>query len=176
MILRKMSADAPGVVIAQHIPPRFSAMFAERLGQVCRMRVKEAGSGDAVRPGLALIAPGDQHMVVRKRAGGFEVVLNQGPRVGFQRPSVDVLFRSVAAAAGDNAIGALLTGMGNDGAAGLLEMRQAGAATIAQDEASCIVFGMPREAIQMGAVDHVLPLCDIAAAFAALHTGRTAVT
>ena len=168
-ILRQMPVDCPGIVIAQHIPARFSTMFAERLSEVCGIHVKEASSGDVVRPGLALIAPGDQHMTVQKRAGGFEVLLNQGPRVGFQRPSVDVLFQSVATAVAADAIGTILTGMGNDGASGLLAMKLAGAVTIAQDEASCAVFGMPKEAIRAGGVDHVLSLNQIAAALARLH-------
>ena len=176
MILRQMTEDSPAIVIAQHIPAKFSLMFAERLSQVCRIRVKEAESGDCVRPGLALIAPGDRHMIVQKRPAGFEVSVHQGPRVGFQRPSVDMLFQSVAAAVGRNAIGAILTGMGNDGAAGLLEMHQAGATTLAQDEASCAVFGMPREAIRLGAVDHVLPLSHIAAVLARLHARRVSGT
>jgi two-component system chemotaxis response regulator CheB len=168
-ILRQMPGDCPGIVIAQHIPARFSLMFAERLSQVCGIQVKEAASGDIVRPGLALIAPGDQHMTVQKRAGGFEALINQGPRVGFQRPSVDMLFRSVSAAAAAGAMGVILTGMGNDGAAGLLAMKLAGAVTFAQDEASCTVFGMPKEAIRAGAVDHVLPLKQIAALLGCLH-------
>lgn len=168
-ILRLTAVDSPGIVIAQHIPARFSLLFAERLKQVCRIQVKEAASGDWVRTGLALIAPGDQHMVLEKRAGGFAVSLNQGPRVGFQRPSVDILFRSVASIAGDKALGAILTGMGADGAAGLLEMKRAGATTLAQDEASCAIFGMPKEAIRLGAADHVLPLNQIAAALGRLH-------
>jgi two-component system chemotaxis response regulator CheB len=170
-----MPSDCPGIVIAQHIPARFSTMFAERLSDVCRIHVKEAASGDVVRPGCALIAPGDQHMTVQKRPGGFETLLNQGPRVSFQRPSVDVLFQSVAGAAAGDAVGAILTGMGNDGAAGLLAMKRAGAVTLAQDEASCAVFGMPKEAIRAGAVDHTLPLSQIAAALGRLHArSRTA--
>jgi two-component system chemotaxis response regulator CheB len=168
-ILRQMSEDCPGIVIAQHIPAKFSLLFAERLGQVCRIRVKEAESGDLVRPGLALIAPGDRHMIVQKRLSGLEVAVNQGPRVGFQRPSVDTLFHSVAAVAASVALGVILTGMGNDGAAGLLAMKQGGAITIAQDEASCAVFGMPREACRLGAVDHVMSLSHIATAFGRLH-------
>jgi two-component system chemotaxis response regulator CheB len=168
-ILRQMSADSPGVIIAQHIPARFSLMFADRLKQVCRIHVKEAAHGDTVRPGLALIAPGDQHIVLQRSPGGFEVALNQGPRVGFQRPSVDLMFHSVAAVASGNSLGVILTGMGNDGAAGLLEMKRAGATTIAQDEASCAVFGMPKEAIRLGAADHILPLMGIAASLGLLH-------
>jgi two-component system chemotaxis response regulator CheB len=163
-ILRQTAEDCPGIVIAQHIPAKFSLMFAARLEQVCRIHVKEAETGDLVRPGWALIAPGDQHMVVQKRLGGLEIALNQGPRVGFQRPSIDTLFRSVAAAAAGDAIGIILTGMGSDGAAGLLEMQSGGATTVAQDEASCVVFGMPKEAIRLGAADHILSLHQIAAA------------
>ncbi|HEY3837204.1 MAG TPA: chemotaxis response regulator protein-glutamate methylesterase [Bryobacteraceae bacterium] len=168
-ILRQLPGDTPGIVIAQHIPARFSLLFAERLKQVCKIQVKEAGHGDLVRPGLALIAPGDQHMLVQKRPGGLEVALNQGPRVGFQRPSVDMLFHSVASLASE-AIGVILTGMGNDGAAGLLAMKRSGAITLAQDEASCAVFGMPKEAIRIGAADHVLSLTSIAASLGLLHT------
>jgi len=168
-ILRQMPEDCPGIVIAQHIPAKFSLMFAERLCKVCPIRVKEAESGDRIRPGVALIAPGDQHMEVHFRAGGLEVKLNQGPRVGFQRPSIDMLFHSAAVAGSDLAMGVVLTGMGSDGAAGLLAMKAAGAITIAQDEATCAVFGMPREAIRLGAVDHVLPLQAIAATLSRLH-------
>ena len=173
-ILKQMTKESPGIVIAQHIPAKFSLMFAERLEQVCPIHVKEAVVGDAVTPGVALVAPGDHHMIVQKRPGGLEVALHQGPRVAFQRPSVDVLFHSVAALAGPHAMGVILTGMGNGGAAGLLEMKQAGAITLGQDEASCTVFGMPREAIRLGAVDHVLSLNDIAASLARLRcSGNT---
>jgi two-component system chemotaxis response regulator CheB len=168
-VLRQMAVDCPGIVIAQHIPPRFSSSFAERLGQVCRIRVKEAESGDWVRPGWALIAPGDEHMKVEKRGGRMEIALDHGSRVCFQRPSVDVLFRSVAAAEAGAAIGAILTGMGSDGAAGLLEMKQAGAVTLAQDEASCTVFGMPKEAIRLGAAKHILSLHQLASTLGSLH-------
>jgi two-component system chemotaxis response regulator CheB len=122
------------------------------------MSVKEAGDGDMLRPGVALVAPGDFHMVLRKRAGGYYVNVKTGPKVCYQRPSVDVLFLSVAETAGDQAVGVLLTGMGTDGAKGLLKMRQAGARTIAQDEATCVVYGMPREAADLGAAERVLPL------------------
>jgi two-component system chemotaxis response regulator CheB len=176
MILRQMCEDCPGIVIAQHIPAKFSLTLAERLEQICRIHVKEAESGDLVRPGLALIAPGDQHMIVQKRPGGLEVAVNQGPRVGFQRPSIDMLFHSVAAVAAGHAIGAILTGMGNDGAAGLLGMKRAGAVTLAQDEASCAVFGMPKEAIRLGAVAHILPLQQIAAALGCLHARGSAAS
>jgi two-component system chemotaxis response regulator CheB len=168
-ILREVAQDCPAIVIAQHIPARFSSMFADRLSQVCRIEVKEAENGDFIRAGVALIAPGDQHMVVQRKAGGWEVNVNQGPRVGFQRPSVDVLFHSVASAAGARALGVILTGMGSDGAAGLLAMKQAGSSTIAQDEATCTVFGMPKEAIRLGAVDHILPIGQIAGILGRLH-------
>jgi two-component system chemotaxis response regulator CheB len=168
-ILRELPEDSPGIVIAQHIPARFSLTFAERLRQVCRIHVKEAASGDIVSRGLALIAPGDQHLAVKVTARGIETVVYHGPRVGFQRPSVNVLFHSVAIAAGPCAIGVILTGMGNDGAEGMLEMKRAGAVNLAQNEATCAVFGMPREAIRAGAVDYILPLPAIAATLSALH-------
>ncbi|HLG98727.1 MAG TPA: CheB methylesterase domain-containing protein [Bryobacteraceae bacterium] len=146
-----------------YIPPVFSAAFATRLNEMCRIRVREAADGDRVQSGQALIAPGNFHMTIQKRGGEYRVVVRDGERVCYQRPSVDVLFDSVAAAAGPDAVGALLTGMGSDGAQGLLKMKRAGARTIAQDEATCVVFGMPREAIRLGGVDHVLPLGRIAA-------------
>jgi two-component system chemotaxis response regulator CheB len=161
-VLMALPANSPGIVIVQHIPPVFSTTFANRLNDLCRVQVKEAADGDQLTPGLALVAPGNFHMTLRKRAGEYHVSINDGPRVCYQRPAVDVLFQSVASAAGRDAIGALLTGMGADGAEGLLKMKQAGGKTIAQDEASCVVFGMPREAIRLGAVDHVLPLNRIA--------------
>lgn len=160
-VLTRLPASAPGAVIAQHIPPEFSRAFAARLNESCAMEVREARDGDAVHAGIALVAPGDFHMTLRKAAGRFFVNVKTGPRVCYQRPSVDVLFHSVAEAAGARAVGVLLTGMGNDGAHGMLRMREAGARTIAQDEASCVVFGMPREAIALGAVDHVLSLSAI---------------
>lgn len=162
-ILGRLPASTPGVVIVQHIPPEFSRAFAERLNQQSAMEVREARDGDAVHAGLALVAPGDFHMVLRRGNGGFLVSVRGGPAVCYQRPSVDVLFLSVAEAAGRHAIGVLLTGMGSDGACGLLQMRQAGAHTIAQDEASCVVYGMPREAVELGAVQRVLPLSGIPA-------------
>jgi two-component system, chemotaxis family, protein-glutamate methylesterase/glutaminase len=157
-IMKSVPADAPPIVIAQHMPPVFSRAFAERLHASCAIEVKEAADGDELRPGRALVAPGDYHMLLRKRAGSYRVEVRTGPRVCYQRPSVDVLFFSVAEAAGAHATGALLTGMGADGAEGLLKMRQAGARTIAQDEATCAIFGMPREAIKRAAVQRVLPL------------------
>lgn len=170
LILRRMPVDCPGIVIAQHIPARFSLTFAERLRQVCAIEVKQAETGDLIRSGLALIAPGDQHLTVKRTARGMETIVSNGARVGFQRPSVDVLFRSVALSAAAKALGAILTGMGNDGTAGLLDMKKAGAVTIAQNEASCAVFGMPKEAIRAGAVDHVLSLDSIATALSNLHS------
>jgi two-component system chemotaxis response regulator CheB len=157
-VLRHLPASCPGVVITQHIPPEFSRAFANRLNDTCAMAVKEAADGDPVHAGTALVAPGDFHMLLRKGASGYYVSVKTGPRVCYQRPSVDVLFSSVAEAAGPNGSGVLLTGMGADGARGLLKMREAGARTIAQDEASCVVFGMPREAIALGAAGQVAPL------------------
>lgn len=163
-ILLELPQDVPPIVITQHIPAGFSKAFAIRLNELCRMEVKEAADGDLVLPGRVLVAPGDFHMIVRGDKTVRRVIVKTGPRVCYQRPSVDVMFRSVAETCGADAIGVLLTGMGSDGAKGLLEMSKAGARTIAQDEASCVVFGMPREAIRMGAAGTVLPLDRIAAA------------
>ena len=160
-LLEAMPPDAPGLVIVQHMPEVFTRAFADRLSQTCRIEVKEAASGDRVGEGRALIAPGNRHTVLVRSGAHYAVEVRDGPLVSRHRPSVDVLFRSVAQAAGPNAVGVILTGMGDDGADGLLEMRQAGAATVAQDEASCVVFGMPKEAIERGAVDQVLPLSRI---------------
>jgi two-component system chemotaxis response regulator CheB len=157
-ILTQLPADTPGMVITQHIPAGFSRAFANRLNEICPMAVREAADGDQLCPGLALIAPGNFHMLVRRSGQGYRVEVKDGPMVCYQRPSVDVLFSSVAEAAGADAVGVILTGMGSDGARGLLRMKQAGARTIAQDEASSVVFGMPREAICLGAADRVLPL------------------
>jgi len=172
-VLTKFPKNAPGVVVAQHIPPEFSRAFADRLNTLCALEVREARDGDALRPGLALIAPGDFHMVLRKGPAGYFVNVRTGPRVCYQRPSVDVLFLSVAEVAGKRAIGALLTGMGADGAQGLLKMRQMGARTLAQDEASCVVFGMPREAIARGAAERVVSLSEVAHAILAPPGPRT---
>jgi len=161
-ILEELPPDAPGVVIVQHMPEVFTAAFARRLNETCRMEVKEAADGDRVLDGRVLIAPGNRHLVVRRDGAHYRVAVIDGPLVSRHRPSVDMLFQSVAAAAGDNAIGVILTGMGNDGAAGLLEMRQAGAVTIAQDEASSVVFGMPGSAIAKGAAQSVHPLRSMA--------------
>jgi len=167
-VLAGLPANSPGIVIAQHIPPAFSLAFANRLNDVCPMEVKEARDGDEVGPGRALIAPGNLHMLLRKASpGSYRVTVQDGPRVCYQRPSVDVMFSSVAEAAHSNAVGVLLTGMGSDGARGLLKMKQAGARTIAQDEASCVVFGMPREAIRLEAAGVVAPLSRITSAILA---------
>jgi two-component system chemotaxis response regulator CheB len=161
-VLTRLPADAPGTVIVQHMPAKFTESFAARLNEQTQIRVKEAQHGDIVAPGMALIAPGGKHMVLRRSGSIYQVELNQGPEVHHQRPSVDVLFESVAQYAAANAVGAILTGMGADGALGLLKMRQAGARTIAQDEASCVVFGMPMEAIRLSAAEHVAALDEIA--------------
>jgi len=157
-IVSRLPATCPGVVIAQHIPPQFSRAFANRLNSISALKVKEAEDNDTLQPGVALVAPGDFHMLLRKTGGRFRVIVKPGPKVCYQRPSVDVLFSSVAEASGARAVAALLTGMGSDGAQGLLRMRQAGAHTIAQDESTCVVYGMPREAVAIGAVSQVLPL------------------
>lgn len=174
-VLRQMPPNCPPIVIAQHIPPVFSASFASRLNTISRIEVKEAKDGDIVAPGRALVAPGNFHMILKHTSGILRVAVRDGPRVHYQRPAVDVLFRSVAEAKLAHVSGVLLTGMGSDGAQGLLQMRQAGAFTIAQDEASCVVFGMPKVAIEMGAVAQVLPLGKIcAAALAHLSRGKAA--
>lgn len=157
-VLTAMPTNTPGIVIVQHMPEHFTASFAERLNGICQMEVREAKNNDTVQPGLVLIAPGNQHMVFRRSGARYHVLLKGGPPVEHQRPSVDVLFHSVAQQAGHNAVGVILTGMGADGAAGMLAMHQADARTIAQDEASCVVFGMPKEAIQMGGADHIMSL------------------
>jgi two-component system chemotaxis response regulator CheB len=157
-LLVQMPETCPPIVIAQHIPPVFSAAFASRLNTLCRIEVKEAKDGELIAPGRALVAPGDFHMMLKRADGVLRVVVRDGPRVHYQRPAVDVLFRSVAEAKMPHVAGILLTGMGSDGAAGLLDLRKAGAFTIAQDEASCVVFGMPKVAIEMGAAAEILPL------------------
>jgi two-component system chemotaxis response regulator CheB len=157
-ILQAMPAGCPGLVIVQHMPELFTKAFADRLDQLCTIDVKEAENGDRILSGRALIAPGNRHMLLRRSGGHYSVEVTDGPLVSRHRPSVDVLFRSTAQAAGPNSVGVILTGMGNDGAAGMFELKAAGAATIAQDEASCVVFGMPKEAIARGAVDDVVSL------------------
>ena len=161
-VLRALPADAPGTVIVQHMPEHFTAAFAKRLDALCAMNVREARDQDAVVPGVALIAPGDRHMLLQASGARYLVRVKDGPPVHHQRPAVDVLFQSVARSAGPNAVGVVLTGMGADGAKGLLAMREAGARTFAQDEASCVVFGMPREAIRLGGAEEVVPLDAVA--------------
>jgi len=161
-VLREIPPDCPGIVAVQHIPAGFSRAFADRLNRVCRIGVKEAVEGDYVEPGQALIAPGNYHMMVRRAARGLRVSVQDGPPVCYQRPAVDVLFSSVALATAAATVGVILTGMGRDGAQGMLKMHRAGSFNIAQDEQSCVVFGMPREAVAAGAVDRVLPLNRIA--------------
>jgi len=162
--LERIPPGAPGIAVVQHMPEVFTGAFARRLDELCQIEVKEAEPGDRVCAGRALIARGNNHLAVRRSGAHYLVDLVEGPPVSRHRPSVDVLFRSVAQAAGPNAVGVILTGMGDDGAQGLLEMRQAGAHTIAQDQATCVVFGMPKEAIALGAACEVLPLPDIAQA------------
>lgn len=162
-ILETMTPDVPGIVIVQHMPEVFTAQFARHVDRTCRIEVKEAVHGDRVERGRAIIAAGNRHCEVRRRGDHYVVDVTEGPLVSRHRPSVDVLFRSVARAAGAHAIGVILTGMGDDGADGLTEMRNAGARTLAQDEASCVVFGMPKEAIRRGGVDEIATLPRIAA-------------
>ena len=161
-VLVRMPPDAPGIVIVQHMPAQFTRTFAERLNALCKVEVKEAQTGDSVIPGRALLAPGNYHMVLTRSGARYSVEIRSGPLVHHQRPAVDVLFDSVAEFAGRNSIGVILTGMGSDGAEGLAKMKAAGARTIAQDEASCVVFGMPKEAIKRGAAEIIAPLPDIA--------------
>lgn len=163
-ILTALPADSPGVVIVQHMPAGFTRSFAQRLDNACQIRVKEARDGDSVLPGHALLAPGDLHMRVYRSGAQYKVRVQSGPAVNRFRPSVDVLFHSCANHLGANAVGVILTGMGNDGAKGLAAMREVGAHTIAQDEATCVVFGMPKEAIAAGGVVSTLPLHKIAGA------------
>jgi two-component system chemotaxis response regulator CheB len=166
-ILCALPADSPGIVITQHIPAVFSRSFANRLNELCAVQVREAENGDKVEPGLALVAPGNFHMLLQGAPVGYRVEVKDGPMVCFQRPAVDVLFHSVAKCAGPDATGVILTGMGSDGAQGMIAMKRAGARNIAQDEATCVVFGMPKEAIRLGAVDRILPLSAIPAAILA---------
>ncbi|KQM31162.1 MULTISPECIES: protein-glutamate methylesterase/protein-glutamine glutaminase [Rhizobium/Agrobacterium group] len=161
-MLERLPANSPGMVIVQHMPEKFTAAFAKRLNGLCEVEIKEAEDGDPVLRGHVLIAPGDKHMLLERQGARYHVSVRNGPLVSRHRPSVDVLFRSAARSAGSNAMGVIMTGMGDDGARGMLEMHQAGAYTIAQDEASCIVFGMPKEAIAHGGVDKIVPLDQIA--------------
>jgi two-component system chemotaxis response regulator CheB len=160
-VLEVLPPNTPPIIVTQHMPERFTKTFADRLNQLCRISVKEAEDGDSVLPGHALIAPGSYHMTLVRSGARYSVRINQDPPVNRHRPSVDVMFDSVARNAGANTIGVILTGMGGDGARGMLAMKQAGAYTIAQDEASCVVFGMPKEAIKLGGVDKILPLSEI---------------
>ncbi|WP_313554479.1 protein-glutamate methylesterase/protein-glutamine glutaminase [Agrobacterium cavarae] len=161
-MLERLPANSPGMVIVQHMPEKFTAAFAKRLNGLCEVEIKEAEDGDPVLRGHVLIAPGDKHMLLERQGARYHVSVRNGPLVSRHRPSVDVLFRSAARSAGSNAMGVIMTGMGDDGARGMLEMHQTGAYTIAQDEASCIVFGMPKEAIAHGGVDKIVPLDQIA--------------
>jgi two-component system chemotaxis response regulator CheB len=162
-VLLGLSPAVPPILIVQHMPQVFTASFARRLDALCPVRVKEAEDGEAVLPGCAYLAPGHSHLAIRRAAAGYQCSLSRAEFVNRHRPSVDVLFRSAALQVGAGAIGVLLTGMGKDGAQGLLEMRNAGAWTVAQDRASCVVYGMPREAAAIGAAREVLPLGEIAA-------------
>ena len=157
-VLEALPADSPGIVIVQHMPEKFTAAFARRLDTLCAMEVKEAADGDTVLRGRVLIAPGNFHTMIERSGARYYVAVKEGPLVTRHRPSVDVLFRSAARTLGGNAVGVIMTGMGDDGARGMAEMKHAGAVTIAQDEASCIVFGMPKEAIAHGGVDKIVPL------------------
>lgn len=161
-VLIKFPADAPAILVTQHMPENFTQSFAERLNTLCKITVKEAKNHERILPGHAYIAPGHSHLLLKRHGANYVVELNQGLPVNRHCPSVDVLFRSAANVAGNNAIGVLLTGMGKDGAQGLLEMRHRGSHTIAQDEESCVVFGMPKEAIALGGACEVLPLSHIA--------------
>ena len=161
-MLERLPANAPGMVIVQHMPEKFTAAFASRLNTLCEVEVKEAADGDAVLRGHVLIAPGGLHTLLERRGARYHVSVREGPLVSRHRPSVDVLFRSAARAAGANAMGVIMTGMGDDGARGMEEMHKAGAFTVAQDEASSVVFGMPKEAIARGGVDRIASLDHIA--------------
>jgi two-component system chemotaxis response regulator CheB len=162
-VLMALTPNSPAIVIVQHMPEKFTAAFARRLDGLCQVEVKEAADQDAVLPGRVLIAPGNRHMLLQRGGARYHVAVKDGPLVSRHRPSVDVLFRSAARYAGRNAVGIIMTGMGDDGARGLLEMRKGGAMTIAQEEESCVVFGMPKEAIELGAAEKIVPLDRIAA-------------
>jgi two-component system chemotaxis response regulator CheB len=164
VFLEALPPDAPGIAIVQHMPEHFTAAFSKRLDGICRISIKEAENNDTLIRGRALIAPGNHHMLLKRSGARYYVEIKDGPLVSRHRPSVDVLFRSAARYAGKNCLGIIMTGMGDDGARGMVELKEAGAATIAQDEKSCIVFGMPNEALKRGAVDTVLPLDEIAGA------------
>ena len=170
-VLTALAPNSPGIVIVQHMPELFTAAFARRLNGLCQVDVKEAEDGDQVIAGRVLIAPGNRHMLLQRSGARYHVAIKDGPLVSRHRPSVDVLFRSAAQYAGANALGVIMTGMGDDGARGLLEMKKAGAATLAQNEETCIVFGMPKEAIALGAADKVVPLSAIPAEIRQLRVG-----
>lgn len=172
LVLTSLPSDSPGIAITQHMPERFTAMYADRLNQLCSMNVREAKDGDRLERGLVLIAPGNRHLQLRKSGGHYFAVVADGPPVNRHRPSVDVLFRSTAECAGADALGIILTGMGDDGARGLKLLHDRGARTIAQDEQTCVVFGMPKEAISLGAADHVLPLDQVAGAISSFDARR----
>ena len=161
-VLTRLPHNSPGIVVVQHMPAQFTTSFAQRLDELCLMKVKEAQTGDTVTNGQVLIAPGNYHMLLKRSGARYYVEVKKGPLVHYQRPAVDVLFKSVAKYAGANALGIILTGMGKDGAAGMLSMKEAGAVNIAQDEKSCVVYGMPKEAISIGAVHHVQDIHSIA--------------
>jgi two-component system chemotaxis response regulator CheB len=160
-VLTRLPAICPGIVVVQHMPEKFTAAFADRLNRLCKCEIKEAEDGDRVLPGKVLIAPGGRHMQLERCGAQYRVRIVDGPPVNRHKPSVDVLFRSVARAAGSNAMGVIMTGMGNDGAQGLLQMRTAGALTAAQDEESCVVYGMPKEAVKLGAASQTVPLAAV---------------
>jgi two-component system, chemotaxis family, protein-glutamate methylesterase/glutaminase len=162
LVLKSLPVTSPGIVIVQHMPAGFTAAFADRLNSICAVEVKEATDGDRVEHGRALIAPGDKHMLLRRTGSQYFVEVKDGPVINRHRPSVDVLFRSVAQNAGQNALGIIMTGMGDDGARGMLEMHQTGAYCVAQDEETCVVYGMPKEAVKRNAVDKIMPLEEIA--------------
>lgn len=171
-VLTAFPANAPGTVVVQHMPAKFTTSFAERLNQICAVKVEEAQDGDRVIPGRVLIAPGGLHMLLQRSGAEYYVTIKDGPRVCHQRPSVEVLFNSVAKYAGANAVGAILTGMGNDGASGLLKMQQNGARTLAQDEASSIVYGMPKAAADLGGAEKIVPLSEVARTLLNLATSQ----
>lgn len=164
VFLESLPLDSPGIVIVQHMPENFTSAFAKRLDKLCKISVKEAEDGDSVIRGRALIAPGNYHMLLKRSGARYYVEIKEGPLVSRHRPSVDVLFRSASRYAGKNAVGVIMTGMGDDGAKGMLELKEAGAQNIAQDEKTCVVFGMPHEAIKLGAADKILPLQNISGA------------
>lgn len=172
VLLEALPADSPGIVIVQHMPENFTGPFAHNLDSFCRLHVKEAVDRDLVQPGLALIAPGGRHVLLKREGAHYRVEVRDGPLVSRHRPSVDVLFRSAARYAGRHAVAAILTGMGDDGAQGMKELHDAGAHTFAQDEKTCVVFGMPKEAIRLGGIDEILPLDALPAAL--LRAGRSA--